>query len=194
VTNALQGTKAGKAPNPVANRLKKELDQVVGSKQKLMERIKAGKVTMERVGTVLVNGIEGGGSLLLASIAEGRWGTKIKLGGKVDARLLPSIPLMLAELWLTASGSPVASHVGSVGKGIFASYLSSVGREIGAAWGEKAGAPAPGTPNTGDDDPDLGALREMALTESELAGPAEEGRRKKERRANNRFIEAEAMR
>ena len=184
-----------KRSNPMVNKLKKELEASVASKARLRDKIKEGKATVARTGMVLVTKLETGGTLLLSSIAEGRWGKKIKLGGKFDARLVPGIPLTLAGIWLTATDHGAAPHVNALGDGFMWSYLGSVGQEIGEAWAEKAGKPA-GT-SMGDVDnvaePQLSGLRELALTDSEMTSGARRApARASQEDEHNRFRDADS--
>lgn len=167
VKNALQTTSGGgaKKPNPLANRLTKELAKSQESKNRLMARMKSSKETMERTGTVIVTKLEAGVATFVSSVAEGRLGEKIKLGGKVDARLLVAIPGEVASIWLTAKGSDAAPHVGAFSDGVAASVIASYGREAGEAWRDKSNAPKPST-----GDADLSGLRELSMTDSQLKG------------------------
>ena len=182
---------AAKKSNPLVSKLKKELESQMASKGRLVAKIRDSRDTMARTGMVFVTKIEAGSVLLLSSIAEGRWGKKMKLGGKVDARLIPGIPLVLAGLYLTATDSAAAPHIAAIGDGFLGSFLASTGREIGEAWRDKA--PAPAAPVVGDvsnlgDVVNLGGLRELALTESDIltAGSTAAD-------PHNRFRAAEAL-
>lgn len=184
-----------KAPNPLAARLKKELESAEGTTSRLKERIKESKEAAVRTGMEVMHDGEALVALGVGSIAEGRWGAKMKLGGKVDYRLMVGIPLKLVGLYLTATGSGHAGHFQAASNGLLGSWAASVGREIGEAWRDKALAPpaaaATGTPSTkGDDDGvDLSGLRKIAMTDSGLDRPSPVAGDR-----HNRFREAEALR
>lgn len=163
------------------SKVKNELEDALKKQDRLKEKIAEGKEMGMRVASTALHGAEAVGTNLLASIAAGRWGKKIEIMGKLDARLAVGLPVLLGGLYFTATGSKHAGHFLALGFGATQSWISDKGREIGEAWSEKkareagqpAGAAAPGTTTTrGDDEPDLSGLARSIVQTNEGPGAA----------------------
>lgn len=186
VKNAL--TPAGGGGNTVSKgaltRVQNELEAKIGQVDKLKAKLGESKEMAARLGMGVVYGFEAGMATFIGSVAEGRWGSKIKLFGKVDARILVGGPMYLMGLIMTANGSKHAGHMTSTGGGLVQSFLASHGREMGEAWRDKKDAPAGAAnptkaPTTGGDEPDLSGLREI----TQHTGAVDDGNRFREVRA-----------
>lgn len=180
IQQALGSAPAQKKNNPVVNKLKKEMEGLVSGKKKLLDKVRESKAIAGRVGFRALAKTEYAGTAFLASLLDGKLGPRpdgkrrLQIAGKVDLRGALAIPLEIADIWLTAVGHEAGQHVGAVADGLAAPVLVRWGIEAGEAWRRGAPAPAPAPPGTsGEDDPDLQGLRQIAMTDSTLGTGAE---------------------
>lgn len=115
--------------------------------------------------------VEGTATLAAASAAEGYFGDKLKLGGKVDARPAIGIPVFLTGLALGASKKTgtrkVGRHLRALSGGVVTSWVASAavkgGQKLAASRNASTTAGDGGTSTTGDDTPDLRVIDGGAL-------------------------------
>lgn len=113
------------------------LIKTTDTKKNAMQKLKANG---ERVGLeVLEQGVETVSNFGF-SLTNGRVGDeKMKLGGKVDFRLIFGLPLELAGLYLTFDGKNMAAApVLGLGEGALQSLIARAGYNAGEAWRQKA--------------------------------------------------------
>lgn len=107
------------------------------SKKNAMQKLKANgeRVALE----VVEQGVESVTNFGL-SLANGRVGDdKMKLGGKVDYRLLIGLPMQMLGLYLTFEGETmIAAPALGVGDGALQSLIGRAGFNAGEAWRQKA--------------------------------------------------------
>ena len=195
-TTALQ--KAVKGEKVTDRQAQGALSQAVDKISNLTKRAQKSKEAMAETGAQVIHTAETQGSLFLASMAEGYFGSdKLKIGN-VDLRAPVGLLAQGYGLYETMSGKGSAGgHALALGNGVFGSWLASVAVNAGKTLAEKRGAPQPtpavAAPSTLQGQhllpaPALqGQVREVLLTPEPV--PVTAGRRR--RRKRNRFVRPE---
>ena len=168
------------------------LSQAVSKISNLTKKAQKSKEAMAETGAMVIHTAETQGSLFLASMAEGYFGSdKLKIGN-VDLRAPVGLLAQGYGLYQTMQGQKGAgAHVLALGNGVMGSWLATVARNAGRTLAEKrSGTPQPAaTPAvpqptvvpaiqgpTWVPEPALqGAFREVLLTPEPVAVPATAG-------------------
>jgi len=179
MATALQRAMAGQ---PVKGR------QAEGALKKAVSRLESAKragakvkANMASTGSQAMSVMESGGSLFLASLAEGYFGRdKLKVGG-VDVRSAVGLVGLAAGFGGLLSGKGWGKHAVAVSEGLVHSHLAGVALDAGRRMASGRSAPQAAS-STGEDPsfkvieggrpalPDVGAdLREILLTDPQSA-------------------------
>jgi hypothetical protein len=167
------------------------LSQAVGKITNLTKRAQKSKEAMAETGAMVIHTAETQGSLFLASMAEGYFGTdKMKIGS-VDLRAPVGLLAQGYGLYEAMSGKGgTAGHALALGNGVMGSWLASVAVSAGRTLAEKRGGqpltqqpaiPQPTPTMQGALPPMLpapglhGSLREVLLTPEPVPLPATAG-------------------
>ncbi len=118
------------------------LSQAVSKISSLTKKAQKSKEAMAETGAMVIHTAETQGSLFLASMAEGYFGSdKLKIGN-VDLRAPVGLLAQGYGLYETMSGKGNAGgHALALGNGVFGSWLASVAVNAGKTLAEKRGQP-----------------------------------------------------
>ena len=118
------------------------LSQAVSKISNLTKKAQKSKEAMAETGAMVIHTAETQGSLFLASMAEGYFGSdKLKVGN-VDLRAPVGLLAQGYGLYETMSGKGNAGgHALALGNGVFGSWLASVAVNAGKTLAEKRGQP-----------------------------------------------------
>lgn len=118
------------------------LSQAVSKISSLTKKAQKSKEAMAETGAMVIHTAETQGSLFLASMAEGYFGSdKLKVGN-VDLRAPVGLLAQGYGLYETMSGKGNAGgHALALGNGVFGSWLASVAVNAGQTLAEKRGQP-----------------------------------------------------
>lgn len=118
------------------------LSQAVTKISSLTKKAQKSKEAMAETGAMVIHTAETQGSLFLASMAEGYFGSeKLKIGN-VDLRAPVGLLAQGYGLYETMSGKGNAGgHALALGNGVFGSWLASVAVNAGKTLAEKRGQP-----------------------------------------------------
>lgn len=118
------------------------LSQAVSKISSLTKKAQKSKEAMAETGAMVIHTAETQGSLFLASMAEGYFGSdKLKIGN-VDLRAPVGLLAQGYGLYETMSGKGNAGgHALALGNGVFGSWLASVAVNAGRTLAEKRGQP-----------------------------------------------------
>ncbi|RME26725.1 MAG: hypothetical protein D6798_06100 [Deltaproteobacteria bacterium] len=115
------------------------LGQAVDKIASLTKRAQKSKEAMAETGAMVVHTAETQGSLFLASMAEGYFGTdKLKIGS-VDLRAPVGLLAQGYGLYEAMSGKGGGGHALALGNGVMGSWLASVAVQAGRTLAEKRG-------------------------------------------------------